>query len=116
MATLNADFKQCFTPPNSSKHYSKIIHYFIYNKLFSISFENNACSHLVDQDLEGALKAIEGQDPVDPREVAIIKYTPSVENPHAEFADEVYFPPVGETPQQTIREKILAPNAIDSRY
>jgi hypothetical protein len=25
--------------------------------------------------------------------MAYIRYTPSVDNPHADFADEVYFPP-----------------------
>jgi hypothetical protein len=70
---------------------------------------------LVDQDLEGALKALEGQDPLDPREMAIVKYTPSIENPHADFADEVYYPPIDNTPQQTLREKILAPDAIDRK-
>lgn len=81
---------------------------------FRLSFETDACSHLVDQDLEGALKALEVQDPLDPEEMAIVKYTPSIENPHADFADEVYYPPVDETRQQTLREKILSPDAIDS--
>ena len=70
----------------------------------------------MDQDLEGALKALEGQDPLDPREMAIVKYTPSIEDPPADFADEVYYPPVDDTPQQTIREKILAPNAVDRKF
>ncbi|XP_018575547.1 receptor-type tyrosine-protein phosphatase N2 [Anoplophora glabripennis] len=78
-----------------------------------MTFEPDACSHLVDNDLEGALKALEGQVQLDPQEVAIIKYTPSVDDPHAAYADEVYYPPVNNKAQETIREKILAPNAID---
>lgn len=77
-------------------------------------FETNACSHLADQDLEGALKALEGQDQLDPREVAIVKYTPSVANPHADFADEVYYPPV-ESEREAIRDVIMPQNAIDSK-
>ncbi|KAJ8957783.1 hypothetical protein NQ314_006496, partial [Rhamnusium bicolor] len=78
-----------------------------------MTFEPDACSHLVDNDLEGALKALEGQVQLDPQEVAIIKYTPSVDDPHASYADEVYYPPVNNKAQETLREKILAPNAID---
>lgn len=78
-----------------------------------MTFEPDACSHLVDNDLEGALKALEGQVQLDPQEVAIIKYTPSVDDPHAAYADEVYYPPVNNKARESIREKILAPNAID---
>ncbi|KAG8302837.1 hypothetical protein J6590_025115 [Homalodisca vitripennis] len=31
---------------------------------------------------------------LDPQNVAFVKFTPSANNPHAEFADEVYFPPL----------------------
>lgn len=30
---------------------------------------------------------------MDPQNVAYVKFTPSSNNPHADFADEVYFPP-----------------------
>lgn len=76
-------------------------------------FEGNSCSHLSDNDLEGALKALEGQVEIDPREIAIIRYTPSVEDPHAKYADEVFYPPLRNPAQEQIREKILPPNAID---
>lgn len=36
------------------------------------------------------------QLPGDPSNVAFIKYTPSDENPHADFADEIYAPPPSE--------------------
>lgn len=79
-----------------------------------MTFDQNTCTHLVDQDLEGALKALEGQVPLDPHEVAIIKYTPSVDNPHADYADEVYYPPEDNRPMQNLRDKILDSDAIDS--
>nr|XP_023021950.1 receptor-type tyrosine-protein phosphatase N2 [Leptinotarsa decemlineata] len=78
-----------------------------------MTFEPDACSHLSDNDLEGALKALEGQVELDPQEVAIIKYTPSVDDPHASFADEVYYPPINRQNQEELRRKILAPDAID---
>nr|CAD7262759.1 unnamed protein product [Timema shepardi] len=58
-------------------------------------YGDSVCDTLIDQDLEVALKVIEedGQE-VDPDSVAYVKFTPSVGNPHAEFADEVYFPPL----------------------
>lgn len=80
-----------------------------------MSFEPDACTHLIDQDLEGALKALEGQVPLEPQQVAIIKYTPSVDNPQSDYADEVYFPPEDERAQQELREKILSPSAIDRK-
>lgn len=87
---------------------------FSYIFIFSELFETNACSHLSDQDLEGALKALEGQDQLDPREVAIVKYTPSAENPHADYADEVYYPPI-DSETQAIRDIILPQNAVDCK-
>ncbi|CAG9817322.1 unnamed protein product [Phaedon cochleariae] len=78
-----------------------------------ITFEPDSCFHLSDNDLEGALRAIEGQVDLDPQEVAIIKYTPSVDDPHASYADEVYFPPLRNRPQEEVRERILPSNAID---
>ncbi|CAG9760558.1 unnamed protein product [Ceutorhynchus assimilis] len=75
-----------------------------------VDFDPDSCSHLSDNDLEGALRALEGQEELDPQEVAIIKYTPSVENPHANFADEIYYPPVDNSRQQEdLRRKILGP-------
>lgn len=82
--------------------------------LFSVPYETNACSHLADQDLEGALKALEGQDQLDPREVAIIKYTPSAENPHSDYADEVYYPPI-DSEVERIRNIIMPQNAVDCK-
>lgn len=101
-----------------------------------MDFEPDSCSHLSDNDLEGALKALEGQVPLDPREVAIIRYlkqliykfyaeinlifryTPSAENPHADFADEVYYPPVEdleEKAREELREKILGSDGTDGK-
>ncbi|XP_044755325.1 receptor-type tyrosine-protein phosphatase N2 isoform X2 [Coccinella septempunctata] len=77
-------------------------------------FEEDVCSHLSDQDLEGALKAMDLQDPMDPREVAIIKYTPSVEKSHGKYADEVYYPPdVDLSGREALRNKILGSNPVD---
>ncbi|KAJ8912111.1 hypothetical protein NQ315_005447, partial [Exocentrus adspersus] len=84
----------------------------LYSIKQDMTFEPDACSHLVDNDLEGALKAMESQVQLDPQEVAIIKYTPSADNPHAAYADEVFYPPVNKA-QEELREKILAPNAIN---
>lgn len=77
-----------------------------------IAFDPITCSHLVDQDLEGALKALEGEDTIDPDKVAIVKFTPSAENPHAEYADEVYYPPIPDE-RAAARDIILPPNAVD---
>ncbi|XP_050310499.1 receptor-type tyrosine-protein phosphatase-like N [Anthonomus grandis grandis] len=65
----------------------------LYSLKNRLDFDLDACSDLSDNDLEGALRALEGQEQLDPQQVAIIKYTPSVDNPHASFADEVYYPP-----------------------
>lgn len=78
-----------------------------------MTFEPNSCSHLSDNDLESALKALEGQIDLDPKEIAIIKYTPSAEDIHAPYADEVYYPPINNYAQEELRQKILAPHAID---
>lgn len=77
-------------------------------------FDNNACSTLADQDLEGALKALEGQDQLEPEETAIVKFTPSDDDPHADFADEVYYPPL-EDQRNAIRDVILPANAVDGK-
>jgi len=63
---------------------------------FRKSFDVTSCNGDLDQDLEGALKAIEGEelDHIDPRDLAIVRFTPSETDPHAPYADEVYFPPV----------------------
>lgn len=53
---------------------------------------------------------------IDPREIAIIKYTPSVEDPHTKYADEVFYPPMKNYVQEELREKILEPDAIDRKY
>lgn len=52
---------------------------------------------------------------IDPREIAIIRYTPSVVDPHAKYADEVFYPPIHNSAQEELREKIIAPNAIDRK-
>ncbi|KAK7861725.1 hypothetical protein R5R35_008698 [Gryllus longicercus] len=61
-------------------------------------FERALCDPLADQDLEAALKAIEGdeQEQLDQRNLARVAFTPSASDPHPEFADEVYFPPLGD--------------------
>lgn len=81
----------------------------LYTLKHEMDFEPDSCSHLSDNDLEGALRALEGQVQLDPQEVAIIKYTPSIDNPHADFADEVYYPPVDNRQQEELRRKILGP-------
>lgn len=69
----------------------------------------------MDQDLEGVLKAYEGEDQINPENVAIIKFSPSAENPHAEYADEIYYPPISNE-QNAAREIILPSNAVDGLY
>lgn len=59
-----------------------------------IEFDISSCNGDVDQDLEGALRAIEGEELVDPRDLAIVRFTPSATDPHSDYADEVYFPPI----------------------
>lgn len=66
----------------------------------------------MDQDLEGALTALEGKDQLDPEEVAIVKFTPSAGNPHAEYADEIYYPPIN-AEKSSARDVILPSNAVD---
>ncbi|CAG9860461.1 unnamed protein product [Phyllotreta striolata] len=78
-----------------------------------MTFEPNSCSHLTDSDLEGALTALEGQVDLDPKEIAVIKYTPSIEDAHAPFADEVFYPPNNNKARDDLRQKILSPNAVD---
>ncbi|KAK9889816.1 hypothetical protein WA026_007186 [Henosepilachna vigintioctopunctata] len=86
----------------------------LYAMKHDLPFEQDACSHLVDQDLEGALKAMDVQDPMDPREVAIIRYMPSSDERGGKYADEVYYPPsVNAAAKEVLRNKILPPNAID---
>ncbi|XP_057655924.1 receptor-type tyrosine-protein phosphatase N2 [Diorhabda carinulata] len=82
----------------------------LYSFKHDMTFEPDSCLHLSDNDLEGALKALEGQVELDPQEVAIIKYTPSAEDPHGPYADEIYYPTLS---KEELRQKILAPNAID---
>jgi hypothetical protein len=36
--------------------------------------------------------SLESEETVDPESTAFVRYTPSSNNPHADFADEVYFP------------------------
>ncbi|XP_063237994.1 receptor-type tyrosine-protein phosphatase N2 [Bacillus rossius redtenbacheri] len=57
--------------------------------------DTDLCEPLIDQDLEAAVKAIKGdeEEQLDPSSVAIVKFTPSDSDPHAVYADEVYFPP-----------------------
>ncbi|XP_071546206.1 uncharacterized protein IA-2 isoform X3 [Panulirus ornatus] len=61
-----------------------------------IEFDISSCNGDLDQDLEGALRAIEGEEleQVDPRDLAIVRFTPSATDPHSDYADEVYFPPI----------------------
>ena len=82
---------------------------------FSLPFEVNECSRLSDQDLEGAVRVLESEDEVDPREVAIVKFTPSAVNPNAQYADEIYYPPVDDQINPS-RNIIIPPNAVDSKY
>lgn len=83
---------------------------------FRVTFEHNTCYHLADQDLEGALKALEGQVTLEPDQIAIVKYTPSEHSPHGQYADEVYYPPVGTSERDEIRNIILPPDAVDGNH
>ncbi|XP_076046373.1 tyrosine phosphatase IA-2 isoform X2 [Oratosquilla oratoria] len=58
------------------------------------NFEVAACNSELDQDLEGALRAIESEEleQVDPRDLAIVRFMPSATDPHSNYADEIYFP------------------------
>ncbi|XP_018019398.2 uncharacterized protein LOC108675860, partial [Hyalella azteca] len=62
----------------------------------SAEFEVGSCNDELDQDLEGALRAIEGeeQESVNPRDLAIVRFTPSATDPHSDYADEFYFPAI----------------------
>ncbi|PNF34880.1 Receptor-type tyrosine-protein phosphatase N2 [Cryptotermes secundus] len=60
---------------------------------YELDYDRGICDHLIDQDLEAALKAIEGDEQLEPYNLAYVSFTPSASNPHTEFADEVYFPP-----------------------
>lgn len=83
---------------------------------FRTDFDLDSCIEFSDNDLEGALRALEGQEELNPQEVAIIKYTPSVDNPNADFADEVYYPPIDTArQQQELRRKILGPGKAIER-
>lgn len=57
-------------------------------------YDEDVCSGVTDQDLNAALKALEGnevQNP-DPARVAHVKFTPSILDPRSDYADEVYSP------------------------
>lgn len=43
---------------------------------------------------------------IEPENVAIVKFTPSLGDPHPDFADEVYFPPL--TPEE-LNEALSVP-------
>ncbi|KAL0268125.1 UNVERIFIED_CONTAM: hypothetical protein PYX00_010191 [Menopon gallinae] len=60
-------------------------------------FDEGMCGDLVDEDLNGAVQAFEGDEntDVDPQTIAQVKFTPSFADPHAEYADEVYYPGIG---------------------
>ncbi|KAF2364699.1 Protein-tyrosine phosphatase receptor IA-2 ectodomain [Trinorchestia longiramus] len=62
----------------------------------STEFDVTSCNDELDQDLEGALRAIEGeeQEAVSPRDLAIVRFTPSATDPHSDYADEFYFPAI----------------------
>ncbi|KAG8240361.1 hypothetical protein J437_LFUL002502, partial [Ladona fulva] len=72
----------------------------------SVEYDPGMCNSLADQDLQGALKAIEGDEQFEfcllPYVVDVhdrlleVSFTPSASDPHTEFADEVYFPPMRE--------------------
>ncbi|XP_060528075.1 receptor-type tyrosine-protein phosphatase N2 [Cylas formicarius] len=84
----------------------------LYSLKNDIDFELDSCTHLTDNDLEGALKALEGQVELNPQEIAIIKYTPSAENEHTEYADEVYYPPSDNRAREELRKQILGTNPV----
>ena len=37
---------------------------------------------------------VPNQDTVDPRDLAIVRFTPSASDPHSDYADEFYFPAI----------------------
>lgn len=65
----------------------------LYSLRYQIDFDVDKCSRLSDEDLLAALKALEGNvEELDPRHLAHVKFTPSILDPHAEYADEIYVP------------------------
>ncbi|CAH0395282.1 unnamed protein product [Bemisia tabaci] len=58
-------------------------------------YDSTVCIPLRDQEVEKAYTRGTSL-PGDPSNGAFIKYTPSDENPHADFADEIYAPPPSE--------------------
>ncbi|XP_048518833.1 receptor-type tyrosine-protein phosphatase N2 isoform X2 [Dendroctonus ponderosae] len=74
-------------------------------------FDPITCFKDSDNDLEGALRALESFDQPDPRELAIIRYTPSSANGDPQFADEIYYPPTSEDRElEELRRRILGPD------
>ncbi|KAJ9590447.1 hypothetical protein L9F63_016534, partial [Diploptera punctata] len=78
-----------------------------------LEYDRGICDHLIDQDLEAALKAIEGDEQFDPYSLAYVKFTPSASNPHPEFADEVYFPPQSEEEEEVDKDLVMPPGSVD---
>ncbi|XP_069677518.1 receptor-type tyrosine-protein phosphatase N2 isoform X2 [Periplaneta americana] len=78
---------------------------------YGLDYDRAMCDHLIDQDLEAALKAIEGDEQLDPYSLAYVKFTPSASNPHPEFADEVYFPP--QTDEEGEEDLVMGPGSVD---
>ncbi|KAH1000427.1 hypothetical protein HUJ04_000336 [Dendroctonus ponderosae] len=81
-------------------------------------FDPITCFKDSDNDLEGALRALESFDQPDPRELAIIRYTPSSANGDPQFADEIYYPPTSEDRElEELRRRILGPDeGVDCEF
>ncbi|XP_039297087.1 uncharacterized protein LOC111044754 [Nilaparvata lugens] len=65
-------------------------------------YDRSVCNHLI-KNQDPAIEAIQNEVEMDmdPRNMAYVKFTPSRVNPHADFADEVYMPPL--TPEEVDR-------------
>nr|XP_022917943.1 receptor-type tyrosine-protein phosphatase N2 isoform X2 [Onthophagus taurus] len=86
----------------------------LYSIQNELPFEPDLCYKLVDQDLEGALRALEGEDEPDPDQIAIVRFSPSKNDPFGRYADEVYYPPVSNEQMETRKE--ILPDNIEDLY
>ncbi|GAB6020354.1 hypothetical protein CHUAL_003064 [Chamberlinius hualienensis] len=55
-------------------------------------FDRTKCEENQDEDLERALQFLEAKDDIDPKDVALIKFEPSLIDPDSEYGDELYIP------------------------
>lgn len=56
------------------------------------NFDRDKCESKQDDNLEIALKYLEAEHELDPKDTAIIKFQPSLFDPKTEYGDEMFFP------------------------